>query len=166
MGIEAQSASPEPAVFRPWLGFRVCLLLAATCLSFVLFTLLPLHAGVWVVLWALVALMAIVIAYGMYVMLSTKYRIVDGVLHVHEGGLSRRIELDTISLVRLKGAMFRGRLCGLGTGVYIHYKIGVRHRDRRLFVTPRDVDAFLAAIGARRNGPGDVEIGVLDKQRG
>ena len=171
MGIEAQSASSEPAVFRPALGLRICLMLALALAGVGLlsgiFALLPLHDGVSVVLQALYGLMVVLIAYGMYLMLSTKYRVVDGVLHMHEGGLVRRIELESISMIRLKGAPFRGKPFGLGShGVYIYYGLGVRHRDRMARFAPKDVDGFLAAIGAHRTGSGDVKRCVLDKQRG
>lgn len=162
MGSEAQSAGPEPVVFRPWFGFRICLVLvlplASVALGLGIFTLVPLHGGVSVVLQALAALMVIAIANDMYVVLSTKYRVVGGVLHVHEGGLDRRIELDSISRINTKGPMFGGRLYGLATRVCIYYRIGVLHGDRRMCVTLKDVDAFLAAIGARRTASGDIEV--------
>ena len=139
------------------------LALAAVGLISGIFTLLPLHDGASVVLQALYGLMVVLIAYGTYLMLSTKYRVVDGVLHVHEGGLVRRIELESISRIRLKGTIFRGKPFGLGSrAVYIYYGLGVRHRDRVARFAPKDVDGFLAAIGARRTGSGDVERGALN----
>ena len=161
MGNEAQSASPEPAVFRTVFGFQICVILLLGC-NFVVFTL---GSGVSVVPYlgvsvvglgqASCAAAAIIIV---YVMLSTKYQVVDGVLRVHYGPFSRRIELESVSRIRLKGRMFRGTLVGLGArGVFIYCNLGVS-RVRVVRITPRDVDGFLAAIGARRTESGDVEV--------
>ena len=50
-----------------------------------------------------------------YLMLSTKYRVQGGVLDVRMGPFNRRIDLESISAIYLKGKTFRGRLYGLGT---------------------------------------------------
>ncbi|MDE0226876.1 MAG: PH domain-containing protein [Gammaproteobacteria bacterium] len=88
-----------------------------------------------------------------YAMLSTKYRVVDGVLHLHQGPFRRSVDLESISRIRVGGPMFGAPLYGMGTrGLFIYYRLGV------VGVTPKDVDGFLAAIGARRTESGDVEI--------
>lgn len=153
METEAQVASPEPAVFRTAFGVRIFLPLAILCLSLLVFTQLPALGGVTVAFLSLTAGIFVV-----YIMLSTKYRVVDGVLHMLQGPFSGSIDLESISRICLKGSMFRGTTYGLGTrGVTICYKLGV-HRDRAVCVTPKDVDGFLAAIGACRTASGDVEV--------
>ena len=161
MAIEAEGASPEPAVFRTVFGFQICVVLLLA-MNFVAFTLQPevivvpyLGVSVAGLGQATCVVVAIVIV---YVMLSTKYWVVDGLLHVHYGLFSRRIELESISRIRLKGTMFRGTLVGLGErGVFIYCNLGVS-RVRVVRVTPKDVDGFLAAIGARRTESGDAEM--------
>ena len=155
MGIEAQGASPELAVFRTAFGVRIFLPLAVVFLNLFIFT--QLHP-LGVVTVAFLALTAGTVILVVYLMLSTKYRVVDGVLHMLQGPFSRSIDLESISRIRFKGSMFRGTTYGLGTrAVTICYKLGV-HRDRAVCVTPKDVNGFLAAIGARRTASGDVEV--------
>ena len=86
-----------------------------------------------------------------YLMLSTNYRVRDGVLDVHMGPFSRRIDLESISVVFLRGRGFRGRLFGLGT-----HLVGIDYDGGSVTITPKDIDGFLAAIGARRTESGDV----------
>lgn len=169
MGIEARSANPEPAVFRTVFGFQICMILlfgvnfvAVTLASEVPVVVPYLGVSFLGLVQASCAAAAII---TFYFMLSTKYRVVDGVLHMHYGLFSRRIELESTSRIRLKGKMFRGTLIGLGArGVFMYCNLGVS-RVRVVRVTPKDVDGFLAAIGARRTESGDVETGVPDRQR-
>ena len=160
MAIEAQGASPEPGVFRTVFGFQICVVLLLA-INFVAFTLQPEfvvpYLGVPVAGLGQAACVAAAIVI-VYVMLSTKYWVVDGVLHLHYGLFSRRIELESISRIRLKGTMFRGTLVGLGArGVFIYCNLGVS-RVRVVRVTPKDIDGFLAAIGARRTASGNAEM--------
>ena len=155
MGTEAQQASPEPTVFRTTFGFPVFVTLAVVCSnSFIATQLLPLDG----VSFAILVFSAATVVLVVYAMLSTKYRVVDGVLHLHQGPFRRSVDLESISRIRVGGSMFRAALYGMGTrGVLIYYRLGV-HRDRVVGVTPKDVDGFLAAIGARRTESGDIEI--------
>ena len=61
------------------------------------------------------ALFAAMVIIWVYVMLSTRYRIVDGVLHVHHGPFSRRIELESVSTISLGQTLRWARLYGLGS---------------------------------------------------
>ena len=154
MGIEAQSASPEPAVFRTAFGLPDILIYALTCLNCFLITQFSTGAIFMASAW----LCAAAVIFFVWIMLSTKYRVVDGVLHMHQVWSSRIVDLKSISRIRLKGATFRDPTIGLGTRrITIYYKLG-GHEDCKVCVTPKDVDGFLAAIGARRNDSGDVEV--------
>ncbi|MDE0452666.1 MAG: PH domain-containing protein [Gammaproteobacteria bacterium] len=156
MGTEAKDASPEPAVFRTTFGFQVFVTLAVVCMNLFIVTQFPPLDGVS---FAILALSVASVILMVYSMLSTKYRVVDGVLHLHQGPFSRSVDLKSISRIRVGGTLFRGTLYGLGIrgGVSIYYSLGV-YRDRVVVVTPKYVDGFLAAIGARRTESGDVEI--------
>lgn len=100
------------------------------------------------------ALFAAAVIIWVYVMLSTRYRVVDGVLHVHHGPFSRRIELDSILTISLGQKLRWARLYGLGSD-----RLGIDYEGgRAVNITPKDVDGFLAAIGARRTESGDFEI--------
>ncbi|MDE0055552.1 MAG: PH domain-containing protein [Gammaproteobacteria bacterium] len=146
MGTEAQHASPEPAVFRTTFGIPMLLTLPVVCLNLFI----PPLDGVS---FAILALSAATVVLMVYAMLSTKYRVVDGVLHLHQGPFRRSVDLESISRIRVGGPMFGAPLYGMGTrGLFIYYRLGV------VGVTPKDVDGFLAAIGARRTESGDVEI--------
>ena len=145
MGADSRSANAKPAVFRTGFGLPLCLIMFALALNFINATLLQ-----SVLLFLLCAAMLMI---TVYFMLSTKYRVQDGVLDVRMGPFSRRIDLELISAVFLKGKTFRGRLYGLGT-----YLVGIDYEGGSVSITPRDVDGLLAAIGARRTVSGDVAV--------
>lgn len=149
MGTEAQHASPEPAVFRTTFGIPMLLMtLPVVCLNLFI----PPLDGVS---FAILALSAATVVVMVYAMLSTKYRVVDGVLHLHQGPFRRSVDLESISRIRVGSSMFGAPLYGMGTrGLFIYYRLGV------VGVTPKDVDGFLASIGARRTESGDVEIAL------
>ena len=164
MGVEAQSVSPEPAVFRTAFGSSIYQILLF-CFGFIALTLVPsdvqesvpyvgaFFGGLGQACLAAAAILTV------YTMLSTKYRVVDGVLHLHQGPFNRCIDLEAISRISLKSAMLSGtKGYGMGTRrVHIYYRLGV-YRDRAVWVTPKDVDCFLAAIGARRTAAVDIEV--------
>ena len=97
-------------------------------------------------------LSAAMLMFIVYLMLTTKYRVLDSVLDVRMGPFNRRIELKSISAVFLKNNPWRGRLYGLGSDL-----VGIDHEGGSVRITPKDVDGFLAAIGARRTESGDAE---------
>ena len=139
MGTEAQDASPEPEVFRTTFGFQVFVTLAVVCMNLFIVTQFPPLDGVS---FAILALSVASVILMVYSMLSTKYRVVDGVLHLHQGPFSRSVDLKSISRIRVggtlfRGTLFRGTLYGLGIrgGVSIYYSLGV-YRDRVVVVTP------------------------------
>lgn len=110
------------------------------------------------------ALFAAGVIIWVYAMMSTRYRVVDGVLHVHHGPFHRRIELESISTISLGEKLRWARLYGLGSD-----RLGIDYEGgRAVNITPKDVDGFLAAIGACRTESGDFEIAVStpDSQTG
>lgn len=90
-----------------------------------------------------------------YFMLSTKYRVQDGVLDVRMGPFSRCIDLESISAIFLNGKAFGSRCYGLDTDL-----VGIDYEGGSVSITPKDVDGFLAAIGVRLTQSGDVERSV------
>lgn len=141
------SAGSHPAVFRTAFGFPVYVAGSAVVLCFINATLAQ-----SVLLQVSSAAMLMIMV---YFMLSTKYRVQGGVLDVRMGPFNRRIDLESISTTFLTGKAFRGRVYGLGWDpVRIDYEGGF------VSITPKDVDGFLAAIGARRTQSGDVERSV------
>jgi len=161
MAIEAEGASPEPAVFSMTFVPPVfaILVFAGIFASLTLTSpdLVVPYVGVSVAGLGQALAAATVVIIG-YTTLSTKYRVVDGVLHIHVGPACRRIELESISRIRLEGPKSRYVLNLLGTrGIRIYYRLG-GCRDDTMWVTPRDVDGFLAAIGARRTASGNAEM--------
>lgn len=153
MGIEGQGASLEPAVFRTAIGWPTVLVYALLCLNPFLVTQFSTGAAFIASAW----LCAAAVIFVVYVMLSTKYRVVDCVLHMHQAWSSRIVDVESISRMSLKGATFRDPAIGLGTrGITIYYKLG-GHKDCKVCVTPKDVDGFMAAIDFRFAGSGDAE---------
>ena len=148
MGKERHSADSPTAVFRTGFGLPMWLILSTFCLSYFNFAVLHGLGGVPVVFQVLAAAMAVLV---FYLMLSTKYRVQNGVLEVRMGPFSRRIDIESISSVFLKGKTFRGRLYGLGT-----HLVGIDYEGGSVSITPKDIDGFLAAVGARRTESGDV----------
>lgn len=138
------SAGSHPAVFRTGFGFPLYLIVPVSVLNLINGTLLQ-----SVLLQVTSAAMLMIIV---YLMLSTKYRVQDGVLDVRMGPFSRCIELESISAIFLKGNTFRGRLYGLGWD-----PVGIDYKGGSVSITPKDVDGFLAALGVRRTQSGDVE---------
>ena len=158
MGSEAQSASPAPAVFRVAFGWPIFGILYFASIGVVVTLTSP--NGEFLVPYvgmSVVGLIQAVCAAGaiflVVIMPGMKYRVVDGGLYL-SGWSSRRIDLESILRIRFKGAMSHVMRYGLGTGIIIDYKLGVT-RDRTVYVTPKDVDGFLAAIGRRCSRSGD-----------
>ena len=74
-------------------------------------------------------------------MLTTKYRILDGVLHLRMGFWSRCIRVDAIKSLSEYGIK-RGRLYGLGTDI-----VAVECQGRPVAITPKDLDGLVEALG-------------------
>ena len=76
-----------------------------------------------------------------WTLLDTGYRVGRDALHLRMGPLRKRIALDSITGVRTEGPM-RGQHFGLGSVL-----IQIDHDGGSVAVSPREPDAFLAAIG-------------------
>lgn len=76
-----------------------------------------------------------------WTLLDTGYRVDGNVLHLRMGPLRKRIDLDSITGVRTEGPI-RGQHFGLGSVL-----IQIDHDGGPVAVSPREPDAFLAAIG-------------------
>ena len=85
-------------------------------------------------------------------MLSTKYRVWDGALHVRVGPFSRRIAIDAITSVTDHG-IAPGRVYGLGSDI-----IGIAYEGGAIDITPKDAEGFLAAIGFPSTRLADPEV--------
>ena len=86
-----------------------------------------------------------------YLVLSTKYRVEDGVLHVRMGPFKRSIAIDSITSVTDYG-IAPGRVYGLGSDI-----IGIAYEDSAIDITPKDAEGFLAAIGFPSTASQDAE---------
>lgn len=75
-----------------------------------------------------------------WALLDTGYRVGRDALHLRMGPLRKRIALDSITGVRTEGP-FRGQHYGLGSVL-----IQIDHDGGSVAVSPRQPDAFLAAI--------------------
>lgn len=165
MGTGTQSTSPEPVVFRTAIGAGTVMTLATFCLSFLTFTLVYRLGGS--VALQIVCIVGQVLSAGavivyVYLMLSTNYRLAKGVLYLRKGTFSRRIDLESISAIFLKHDLpTRGRVYGFGSEF-----VGIDYKGGSVSITPKDVDGFLAAIGACRTESGEVKRGALDRQHG
>ena len=93
-------------------------------------------------------------AFTLYLMLSTKYRVRDGVLHVRMGPFNRRVNIESIKSIIQYGAGL-GRVYGLGSKI-----IGIIYDGGSVRVTPKDVSGFLAAIDFRFTGSRYAEVPV------
>ena len=76
-----------------------------------------------------------------WTLFDTGYRVGRDVLHLRMGPLRKRIALTSITGVRTEGPM-RGQHFGLGSVL-----IQIDHDGGSVAVSPREPDAFLAAIG-------------------
>ena len=76
-----------------------------------------------------------------WTLLDTGYRVGRDALHLRMGPLRKRIPLHSITGVRTEGP-FRGQHFGLGSVL-----IQIDHDGGSVAVSPRQPDAFLAAIG-------------------
>lgn len=147
MGVEAQSASPEPAVFRTSIGWLFALPWALFFLNLLIVAQFA-TGGVSVALPWLFAAGVIIIA---YLMRSTKYWVEDGILHVRTGPFKRSVAIDSITSITDHGTP-KGRLYGLGRDI-----IGITYDGGSVDITPKDADGFMAAIGFRFAGSEDTE---------
>ena len=80
-----------------------------------------------------------------WTLLDTGYRVDRDALHLRMGPLRKRIALDSITGVRTEG-LIRGQHFGLGSAL-----IQIDHDGGPVAVSPREPDAFLAAIGYGHN---------------
>ena len=98
------------------------------------------------VLWQVLS--AVMMVALVYLMLSTNYRVEDGVLHVRMGPFRRRVDIASIKSVTDYGRS-PGRVYGLGSHI-----VGIAYEGGSVDITPKDVDGFLAAIGFSFGTPG------------
>ena len=110
----------------------------------------PSVGPVWLSVLLKVLVAAVVVCHS-YAMLSTKYRVEDGILHVRMGPFKRSVAIDSITSITDHGTP-KGRLYGLGTDI-----IGITYEGGSVDITPKDVDGFMAAIGFRFAGSEDTE---------
>ena len=142
MANEAHKASPQPAVFRTAFGFR--LFFPAAMLLLMASVVFPgsLPGPDWVSTLAKVFVAAsVVVILGL--MLSTKYRVEDGALHVRMGPFKRSIAIDSITSAVIDYRIAPGWwVDGLGSDIMrISYEGGL------IDITPKDAEGLLAAIG-------------------
>lgn len=132
-------AAPQSAVFRTAFGFPLYMPWGITLMQFVLAALISRGDGWYAAAHAgLGALMATTLV---TFMLTTKYRILDGVLHLRMGFWSRCIRVDAIKSLSEYGIK-RGRLYGLGTDI-----VAVECQGRPVAITPKDLDGLVEALG-------------------
>ena len=147
MGVETQSASLDPEVFRTSIGWPFVLVWALFFLNLLIVAQFA-TGGVSVALPWLFAAGVIIVA---YLLLSTKYRVEDGILYVRTGPFKRSVAIDSITSITDHGTP-KGRLYGLGTDI-----IGIAYEGGSVNITPKDADGFMAAIGFRFAGSEDTE---------
>ena len=140
MDEDRTETSTHPKVFRTAFGFP--LLGSSTILIFVVigsFTWVPeVPGGASIVHHALAVALP---TFLVYFMSTTKYQVLERVLHLRMGPFRRRIPIDSITSLSEYGIK-RGRLYGLGTDI-----IAIEYEGGPVGVTPKDVDGFVAAVG-------------------
>ena len=82
-------------------------------------------------------------------MLTTKYRVLDGVLHLRMGFWSRSIPVDTIKSLSEYGVK-KGHVYGLGWDL-----VAVECQGRPVAITPKDLDGLVRALGVPLTRLGD-----------
>lgn len=84
----------------------------------------------------------------LWLVLSIRYVVKGGVLHVHAGPFHHRIPLSSIHSVRPSRNPVSSPAMSLD-------RLEIRYADdRRILISPRDRDAFLRAIGQPPGGDG------------
>lgn len=140
--------SSQPAVFRTAFGFPVWTNGALTLLQFVLAALYA-RGPAWQFA-ALFGTLGVLMATALVAfMLTTKYRVLDGVLHLRMGFWSRCIPVDTIESLSEYGIK-RGRVFGLGWDL-----VAVECHGRPVAITPKDLDGLVGALGVPLTRLGD-----------
>lgn len=82
-------------------------------------------------------------------MVTTNYRVIDGVLHLRMAFWRRSIPIETITSLSEYGIK-RGRVYGLGTDI-----LAIEYEGGAVGVTPKDVEGFAAAVGVPLTRLGD-----------
>lgn len=140
MEIEAQSASPELAVFRTAFGLNLFFLAGSLPLIAPMAFFGPSVGPVWVSILVQV-LVAAMVPYTAYLVLSTKYRVEDGALRIRMGPFKRSIAVGSITSVTDHG-IAPGRVYGLGSDI-----MGLSYEGGAIDITPKDAEGFRTAIG-------------------
>ena len=138
MANEAHRTSPQPAVFRT--AFGLYLFFPACCLSFLALLAFLGVGPVWLSTLSKVFVAAMVPVVACF-MLSTKYRVEDGALHVRMGPFKRSIAIGSITSIT-DPAIAPGRIYGLGSDI-----MGISYEGGEIDITPKDAEGFRAAIG-------------------
>ena len=131
---ETDTEIRQPAVFRTGFGFPLYLFSPLILICF--------YNSIWpqpAFLSQVLSAAGLVVL--IYFMLSTNYRVQDGVLHVRMGPFRRRVDVASIRAVTDYGRS-TGRVYGLGTHI-----VGIVYEGGAVDITPKDVDGFMAAIG-------------------
>ena len=82
-------------------------------------------------------------------MVSTRYQVLGGVLHLRMAFWRRRIPIETITSLSEYGIK-RGRVYGLGTDI-----LAIEYEGGSVGVTPKDKEGFVEALGVPLSRLGD-----------
>ena len=146
--------SPSTTVFRTAYGFAVYPLVALSVMQ-VLLAVFVVHEPGWqAVVFRIIAV--VLPSITVLLMVTTNYRVIDGVLHLRMAFWRRRIPIETITSLSEYGIK-KGRVYGLGTDI-----LAIEYEGGSVCVTPKDLEGFVEAVGVPLTRLGDVKAPSLN----
>ena len=147
------TGSPSTTVFRTAFGFPLYIH-AVSVLAVGLSAFVVREPG-WLALLVRVSAVAFPLILAL-LMVTTNYRVFDGVLHLRMAFWCRRIPIETITSLSEYGIK-KGRVYGLGTDI-----LAIEYEGGAVGVTPKDLEGFAEAVGVPLTRLGDRKPPSLD----
>lgn len=147
--------SPSTTVFRTAFGFPLYIhalsVLAVGLAAFVV------REPGWVAVLARMSAVAFPLIL-ILLMVTTRYRVLGGVLHLRMAFWCRRIPIETITSLSEHGIK-KGRVYGLGTDI-----LAIEYDGGAVGVTPKDLEGFVEAVGVPVTRLGDRKAPSLNER--
>ena len=156
MELPMTTRSPSTTVFRTAFGFPLYLLVALSVLQLVTAVLVVREPG-----WETVLFRTLAVAFPLIVvllMVTTRYQVLGGVLHLRMAFWCRHIPIETITSLSEYGIK-KGRVYGLGTDL-----LAIEYEGGSVGVTPKDLEGFVEAVGVPLTRLGDGKAPSSDER--
>ena len=139
--------SPSAVVFRTAFGYPLYAPVGLSILQ-VLMAVFVVHEPGWqAVAFRIIAV--VLPSFTVFLMVTTNYQVLEGVVHLRMAFWRRRIPIETITSLSEYGIK-KGRVYGLGWDI-----LAIEYEGGSVGVTPKDVEGFVEAVGVPRIRLGD-----------